>query len=69
MPKRRPWVEPERILAALDRDGVGMTYSDIFQATGISHTRLQGEINKLESRGLIMSIYDGYPSPILYWKS
>ena len=58
-----------RILDALERDGVGMTWAEIHHATGIPHMRLQAEMNKLESQGKIMSIYDGYPSPVLYWRT
>lgn len=69
MPKRRPWIEPEKILAALERDGVGMTWVEIHHATGIPHMRLQEEINKLESQGRIMIIRDDYPAPNLHWKT
>ncbi len=69
MYKRRDWMDRERVLAVMSRDGIGMTFDEIQQKSGLDFATVRLQIEKLRSRKKILrlTLDEGDEAPVLYW--
>lgn len=69
MYKRRDWMDRERVVAVLCRDGIGMTFDEIQKASGLDFDTVRIQLEKLRSRKKILrlTLETGDDAPVLYW--